>query len=335
VEDEPPGLLHRRLLWLPSTAAFGLLVGVLVWVISSSQAGGLTIDWDTYAAAARRLLDGGQIYAPEQLQGPYAFVDVTYRGYVYPPPSVLLFVPFLVFGYPFWAAVNVALLLSGLVAAARREIGRHSPVALTLIPAGLLLCIPLYEGVGIGNVNVGIAGLFAWAWAIGRGRSPALGALLGLLKLAPGALVAWTDRTRFVRSVAAAAAVVALVGLTTLPIVGVQSWLDYAAAVGNAMPRCEMTNAGAVPVSCALASVAGPIGLRLAILLAAALAIGSVLVRGDLAAFGLVVAASVTPLAEMHLHVWLFPIVFLAIAGFRLLAWAERRRVPAPRLVTN
>jgi hypothetical protein len=65
------------------------------------------------------------------------------------------------------------------------------------------------------------------------------------------------------------------------------------------------------------------------IALAAVAAIGAIAVRSELASFALVVAAIVVPLAEVHLHVWLFPLVLLAIAGFRLLAAAEARRSAA------
>ena len=69
-------------------------------------------DFDMYRDATARYIGGGPFYLPEQLGGPYGLA----HGHVlYPPPSVLLFVPFVVLPAVLWwlipLGITVAVLL--------------------------------------------------------------------------------------------------------------------------------------------------------------------------------------------------------------------------------
>ena len=80
-----------------------------------SQAPQFGYDVASYWQAARHLLDGAPLYAPEQLSGPYP--DTGNHIYLYPPLLAVLFIPFAA-AFPtsylpvawIWAAIGVILL---------------------------------------------------------------------------------------------------------------------------------------------------------------------------------------------------------------------------------
>ena len=108
------------------------------------------------------------------------------------------------------------------------------PLEFALVLFGLAILRGFAEGVAFGNASVGLAGLLAWCWVIGRGR-PLVGLLAGLgatIKLVPGAAVFWSTRRTFLRVVLdGRVAVGGALFVLTLPLVGIQSWFDYAKAL--------------------------------------------------------------------------------------------------------
>jgi hypothetical protein len=67
--------------------------------------GSLGLDFTIYRDAAARWLHGGFFYYPEQVAGPYN----TLTGHImYPPPALLLFIPFVVLPALLWWVVPVA-----------------------------------------------------------------------------------------------------------------------------------------------------------------------------------------------------------------------------------
>jgi hypothetical protein len=63
------------------------------------------IDYRIYRDAAARWLSGGSFYYPEQISGPYEML----QGHVlYPPPSLVLFVPFVFLPALLWWAIPLA-----------------------------------------------------------------------------------------------------------------------------------------------------------------------------------------------------------------------------------
>src|SRR5688572_12873746 len=139
-------------------------------------------DWWNASNAADRLLAGQPVYHPDQLAGAYNGPDYTLTGFAYPPPAAVLFIPFrgLGAGLALWHLVNIGLLLSGLAAILRAELGGSAGRALPLVIGGLLAFPPFATGVMWANVNVGLAGLFAWSWAE-RARWTAAGMGVGAL----------------------------------------------------------------------------------------------------------------------------------------------------------
>src|SRR5690349_5625316 len=154
------------------------------------------IDWRSYAGAAARFLDGQSLYLASQLSGPYRMFDVAGAGYVYPPPSVLLFLPFLVLGPTGWGVANAALFAIGLGAIVRRDFGQAAPLVFGVALAIVSLTRPYLDGMATGNINVGLAGVFACCWALGRDRSQWLAGVGAVIKIHPLALAGFSHSFR-------------------------------------------------------------------------------------------------------------------------------------------
>jgi hypothetical protein len=304
---------------------------VIVTMVLSAPIGRTFADWLTYANAVDRMLSGGQIYAPEQLSGTYVLVGVTLFGYAYPPSSVPLFIPFASYPLGLWAwlTLNVGLLITGLYAILGRELGRVRPLEFAAVLFGLALIRGFSDGVSFGNASVGLAGLFAWCWVIGRGRTT-IGGLAGLgatIKLVPGTLIFWSTPRTFVRVVLSAFVVAVVLAVLTLPLVGIDAWLDYMKALSYSEPACAVDSTPN-SVACLLKPVVG-IGASKAAGIALALLAGvlAIAVRSPLLSFALVSLAWLAPVTDLHFHYYLVLYV-VAVAAFA--TWLRRRRQVAP-----
>jgi hypothetical protein len=167
--------------------------------------------------------------------------------------------------------------------------------------------------------------MFAWAWVLGRGGR-SVGVLAGLgatIKLVPGALIFWSDRSTFSRVVVTTLLVAAGLALLTLPFVGIHSWADYIKALSFSEPACavdSMTNS----VACDLKPFLGITGAKLAGIVLALVAGGlAVLVRSPLLSFALVALAWLAPVTDLHYHYYLVAYVVAVVAVAR---WLARRR---------
>ena len=313
---------NGRIAWLALALS---ILACLISVVGSGQHLGLDgrvfVDWVTYANAVERLLSGRSIFAPEQLAGPYSLPTVVRIGYAYPPPSVILFIPFAVFpvGLCAWIVLNVGLLVTGLFAAVQKEVGHLSPLAAAAILIGLAAFVPFTEGVASGNVNIGLGGVLAWAWVLGRSRRT-LGPIAGLaatIKIVPGFLVFWSDRQRFLRTVAGALAVAIGLTIATLPFTGIGSWTDMFTALSNAQPICS---GGVIhpSVACYFTPLVGPTAAKfLGILIGVVFGSAAVLTANPLYAFTLVCLASLAPVADWHSHTFIVLYVLLVVAVAR------------------
>jgi hypothetical protein len=289
----------------------------------------LWIDWYAYAYGTERVLSGQSLYIAEQLAGPYRLPEVTPEGYIYPPPSALLFLPFTLgwdIGLSAWILGNLALLVAGLAAVLQREFGRLPPVALALVLLGLCVAIPapsglirpLVNGVLASNVNIGLAGLLALCWATGARRgwiAPAAG-LGAAFKMFPGALALWAVRRHGWRPLLVAIGITAAICLVTLPVVGIEEWRRFFLALSNAEPTCTEGRSSiaclALPfLGTSLAKAAG-IGIGLLLLGVA------MLVRTEYPAFVLLTLGMLAPLADGHQHYLLFIYVLVVIGLARL-----------------
>jgi hypothetical protein len=318
-----------RLGWV-AVALGGLLLSFVTisTIVGFAPAGRTFADWLTYVHAVERMSAGLPIYAPEQLAGRYVLVNVTLFGYAYPPSSVPLFIPFASYpvGLIAWLTVNVGLLITGVVAILERERGRVRSLELAVALLVLAFFPGFADGVAWGNASVGLAGVMAWAWVIGRGGLVigALGGLGATIKLVPGALIFWSTPRTFPRLLAVTAAVAGTLCVVTIPLVGVGSWADYVRALSLSEPACGVD----VPVSlaCLLKPILGIGPAKLAgILLAVAAGIAAVFVRPPLFAFGLVVAAWLAPVTDLHFHYLLVVYVLAVVTGARWLQrWSTR-----------
>jgi len=63
-------------------------------------------DFVLYRDATARFFEGGPYYLPEQLTGPY---ELAYGHVLYPPPSVLLFAPFMVLPALLWWLIPIGI----------------------------------------------------------------------------------------------------------------------------------------------------------------------------------------------------------------------------------
>ena len=329
--------LKRLLPWsLPLLSAL-VVVGTLAVAISELRPENiLWIDWYAYAFGTDRVLSGESLYIAEQLAGPYSLPAVTPQGYIYPPPSALLFLPFSIgsdIGLTAWIVANLALLVLGLAAVLRRELGAVPPVGLALVLLGLCLPVPipggllrpLINGVLASNVNVGLAGLLALGWATGshRGWIPYAAAFGAAFKIFPGALVLWAVRRDGPRPLIIAIALTAAICLLTLPLVGIEEWQRFLRALSNAEPTCTE---GRSSIAC----LAQPfMGISLAkaagVLVGSLFLVAAMLVRTDFPAFVLLTLGMLAPLADGHQHYLLF-IYVLVVIGLAVLFRRYRSR---------
>ena len=216
-------------------------------------------DFSAYWTAASNLLHGLPIYIADQLTGPYA--PQRQFLYLYPPPLAGAVTPFaaLIPGdYRVaawaWAALGFLIVATSVLAVARslglpervRSATGHGPWIL-LVAA---LCFPpVVSELVLGNVHVLLLGLLSVAWlGVRRGDGTGLrwaGIAVGLaaaVKVFPALLILWfllTGRRR--------AAVWSVIGglaavVVTLPITGIQPWLDFPSALFNLSAPSDTTD---------------------------------------------------------------------------------------------
>jgi hypothetical protein len=297
------------------------------------------VDWATYSDALDRLVHGAPIYDSRQLSGPYTLPEITTTGYVYPPASLPLFAVFAnqPAGLVAWLTLNVGLLVSGVYAILRRELGGDAVMYLGVAMLPVVMWIGFLNGLAAGNVTIGLCGVLAWAWAIGRERTPpAAIAVMAVAKMFPAVLVCWTTPSRFLRSAASAALIAGAWILVTLPIVGIGSWIDFVHAIANSQPTC----AYGPSVACVLQPALGVSLAKVAALgLTGALGLGAVVVRRDLAAFTMIAVAWITPVSDLSnyslLPLFVVWVVVFAIGVRRLRSTSVDAPVAVLRRLTG
>jgi hypothetical protein len=278
----------------------------------------LGYDFAAYRSAAQRVLDGQPLYDPNvAVAGGFAI-------FLYPPPSVVLFIPFVPMAWLPAVWLWTAILFASVVAAVALM-----PVApgvrwLMLLLAGLSW--PVAYSLKLGQVGPLLLLVFVVCWrAIDRQRTFGISSALGgLLKLQPFLLVAWAFATRRPVAVTAALATVVVAVLATLPIVGMQSYADYVALLSrvsdavttphNAAPGAIAYQLGA-PEEVARTIQLGALVLSLVVVLVA-------MWRSTLVGLMAVIVASqlLSPLLWDHYAiVLLVPVAFLLDRGH---AWA-------------
>jgi alpha-1,2-mannosyltransferase len=304
----------------PSRVLLGLVA--LLWAADlilevNAAAPALTADFNTYWDTARRILDGGAVYAPFELAGPFSLSNNDGVGlFVYTPVAALMMVPLAALSaWPSFVVFSVASLVAlwaVAVAIVRRE-GLRDPWSFRVITLLVFVNGSTINSVTSGNLNTFVAALVGLMWLV-PGGSGYLAVVGGIVKLFPGAGLAWAWRQR-ASLLGPVVAGVALVGVSML-LLGPTSWTDFFTAVRH------FQGDGWFPIQ-SPAHVFGPVvGWACAGLLLA----GTLRVRDDALAFGLLSLAMIAPAPDLWSHYLLIPMIgWLPFVTRRV----ARRRVTA------
>jgi Glycosyltransferase family 87 len=349
-----PGV-QRIALGLLATIVLGYRMLQLIGFTADIQWG---YDFSFYWTAATHVLHGEPIYSAAQLAGPYA--PQGQEGFLYPPPFAAVLAPLaaLLPADPraanwLWFGIGLVILVVSVLAVARAEglAGPNARFALLRgrgawwLVAGALALPPIIAELVLGNVHLEILGLLSLAWLGLRRGTPNGEAVAGvaigiaaLMKVFPGLLVLWLLASRRYRAALAAVVAAVAVTLITLPVTGVQPWLDYPTVLANLGAPSDTTDTLAPTVW--LAPVVGFGLARLLVTTAGVLLVlglgwraggsgsapgasdNSAANRATLAAsFGAAVAASVliAPAVYQHyLAILVLPLLLGLAAGVRL-----------------
>jgi Glycosyltransferase family 87 len=216
--------LRRVALPVAAIVVFTVFVGAAVF--AAAGAGRLGYDFLAYYAAANRVLSGGPLYDTTISQaGGFGL-------FLYPPPFVLVALPFVPLAQPV-AVWGWTLLMVGAFALGVALMPVRSQVRwLVVLLAGLSW--PFAYALKLGQVGPLLLLLFAagWRWL---DRPAPLGASVAagvLVKVQPGLLVVWALLTRRWRAVGVTVVVIAFASLAaTIVAGGVHVWGDYLAVL--------------------------------------------------------------------------------------------------------
>lgn len=211
---------------MAATAAPFLAFAAWQWVAGVAAGGQPGGDFVMYRDAAARWLAGRPFYQPWQLGGPYD-VWARYGAVLYPPPILLLLVPFTVLPGLLWHALPVAI-VAGVI-----TWHRPHPSVWPFLAMGLAWPSTM-QMIAHGNPVI-------WAWtALALGTFWGWPAVAVLLKptLAPFALFGVRRRSWWIALGAAA-----LVSLLFLPM-----WGDWATAVIDSRGTGILYSAKEIPM---------------------------------------------------------------------------------------
>jgi hypothetical protein len=283
-------------------------------------------DLSSYTGSGQLVLDGQSPYWDFQLEGTYKPQGP--RGlYTYPPFLAVAFVPAAAvfdddtFANWFWLATGAVLLAIVVLRIARREhIADGWDLVLLLMAA--FAFAPVQGELFIGNVHLLLLGLLGGAY-LGLRRGTRAGELIGGVLIATAAMVkfffglmlVWLLLVRRFRAFAAALATLVALFLVTLPVVGLQPWLDYPTVLLNLGPPVEFGHVLApsawlwnvMPEPLARAVVLGTAGIVL---------VYASIRRTEPVSFGIAVALSIL-IAPALYHHYLAIMVLPLLIGLR------------------
>ncbi|HEX5591116.1 MAG TPA: glycosyltransferase family 87 protein [Candidatus Limnocylindrales bacterium] len=217
---------------LARTAPYLLGAAGLVMTLLAAQsfpdASGFAYDFDAYDTAARRVATGQPLYPPGTAE---AYNSGQYAGlYLYAPPLAVAVVPLTALGPDAaalaWLWLRVAVLVAAIAILPIPRLARGAVLAV----AGLTF--PVWYDLNIGNLSVALFAISAVVW---RYRDAPAGpialAVAGTVRY-PFVIVvvAWALARRF-RAVAWTIGAGVVLGLLTLPVVGISTWFDYLATL--------------------------------------------------------------------------------------------------------
>jgi alpha-1,2-mannosyltransferase len=202
-------------------------------------------DFTAYFEAAQRIAAGDPLYASEQLAGPYS--PQLRNAYLYPPFLAVLLVPIATLfdqarvAMWAWAALNLTVLVLATVGLGMAMRLRALPIVV------LVLAVVGLPAVGfelvMGNVHLLLVALYVGAWLAIRQDTRrgdiVAGVAIGvamLVKLFPGVLLVWLLLQRRFAAAAAALMTTVVLAAATVPVVGVEAWLQFPRVVANIGP---------------------------------------------------------------------------------------------------
>ncbi len=228
------------------------LVMLLLAARSFVGSSGFAYDYMAYDSAARRIVAGLALYPPGTAE---AYNSGSYAGlYLYPPPLAVWLIPLTLVdtstGALAWLSLRIGLLTAAVAILPVPLLARAGVLAVAAIS------FPVWYDLNLGNVSITVFILSALVWRFaGRPLSAAALALAGLVRYPFGiVLIGWLVARRW-RLAGWTMLVGAVLVLATVPLVGVSSWLDYAAFVG------KLQDVSSGPHNLSLATTAQAFGL--------------------------------------------------------------------------
>jgi hypothetical protein len=215
----------RALTRLAPVILGALGVGILLLVtVSFVGSSGFAYDFQAYDLAARRLADGQGLYPAGVAE---AYNSAEYAGlYLYPPPLAVALVPLTTLNPDqaalVWLGLRLAMLLLGVALLPISALARSAVLAVGAIS------FPVWYDLNLGNLSIVLFAISALIW---RFRDHPAGSIAlaaaGVLRYPFGlVLLAWGLERRW-RSIAWTLAAGLVIGIATLPVVGLQGWFDY------------------------------------------------------------------------------------------------------------
>jgi hypothetical protein len=295
-------------------------------------------DFSAYWTAAERLNAGDSLYTAAQLAGPYA-PQAQYL-YLYPPPlagllrpfQALLPVDYLTAAWG-WAALGAAIVIASVLAVWRTErLGDRFELlrgnGRWLLVAAAFAFPPLVGELVLGNVHLLLLGLLTLAW-LGVRRGDARGewiagvavGMAAVIKVFPGLLLLWFLLTWRYRAAAGVFLGAAVLSLVTLPLTGLQPWLDFPTVLANLSAPSDTTDTLAPTVW--LAELIGFTPARIVVTLAGLAILVATAVRraNEPATFAVAVLASILVAPAVYHHylaLLILPFLLGLAAGVRL-----------------
>jgi hypothetical protein len=239
-------------------------------------------DLNLYLDAGRDFLGGGPVYAQQPLL--VAPLDQTELPFVYPPATLPFFAALSVLPQPLVAVAWLVLQCAAALIAIRA-------IGVPWRWVGLLvLWPPFVQGIWVGNVAIWMVVLFAFVPI-----RPFLVALLPVFKFQTGLAGLWLIRERRWRSLIASILLVGGLVLATLPLVGVNLWIDwYHGIVAFEQSTINVPGIRGLAISRSIGQIAA-VGMTVAIVVLSL----RLKPRASLASLGL---ASVTVAPSLYLH---------------------------------
>jgi hypothetical protein len=205
--------------WLPFAALASLVIFVGLILLSAGST--LGYDYHAYANAADRLLHGQPLYDPSvNVAGGFAI-------YLYPPPFVLLALPFGLLPASIGPAVWIGAMAAAFaVGVALLPVQRDVRWAIVLLGG---LSWPLAYSLKLGQVGPLLFLLFAagWRWLDRPGRLGTAIALGTIVKVQPAILLGWAALNRRWRAVGIALLVLVVAAIGATLLTGLATWNDY------------------------------------------------------------------------------------------------------------